>query len=144
MQDVMSTEVETIGPSEQSMAARQRMMEQNIHHLVVREGREIVGVVSSRDLKGVSASTAIAEVMSHNPVTIDAHATVRQAANLLRGRAVGCLPVMEGGKLVGMVTISDLLALVGKGVTKPVEVSKRWTLRHRGPRKGLPAHRAKR
>jgi CBS domain-containing protein len=60
--------------------------------------------------------------------------TLRQAANQLRGRSIGCLPILDNGKLVGIVTVSDLLELVGRGIERVVPRSKRWTLRHRGPR----------
>jgi CBS domain-containing protein len=61
--------------------------------------------------------------------------TVRQAANKLRGRVIGCLPVIDGKKLTGIVTFSDLLELLGRGAVRPVERGERWTLKHRGPRR---------
>jgi len=106
-----------------------------IHHLVVMERADVLGVVSSRDLKGVPAETPIADVMSSEAITADASTTVRRAANLLRGHIIGCLPIVDGRKLVGIVTISDLLTLVGTGAERPVEQGKRWTLKHRGPRR---------
>jgi len=134
IREIMSTDVETIASTEPAKVARQRMMEQNVHHLVVVEHGAVVGVVSSRDLKGVDAEAPVGDAMSGPAVTVDSHATVRQAANLLRGRGIGCLPVVDGHKLLGIVTISDLLTLIGKGLEKPVQMNKRWTLKHRGPR----------
>ncbi len=61
--------------------------------------------------------------------------TIRKAANLLRGRSIGCLPVMDGGHLVGIVTTSDLLERIGRGVERPVSRGKRWILKGRGPRR---------
>jgi acetoin utilization protein AcuB len=40
--------------------------------------------------------------------------TVREAANLLRGRHIGCLPIVEDGRLVGIVTVADLLDLLAR------------------------------
>jgi acetoin utilization protein AcuB len=90
-----------------------------IHHLVVLDGKWIAGVVSSRDLKGAGDDTPIEEVM--NPIAVVAHpeTKLREAANLLRGHIIGCLPVVEGSKLVGIVTITDLLTLIGKGAERP-------------------------
>jgi CBS-domain-containing membrane protein len=51
--------------------------------------------------------------------------TIRQAANLLRGRTIGCLPVMEDSKLVGIVTVTDLLELVGEVIRK-ASTDARW------------------
>jgi CBS-domain-containing membrane protein len=60
---------------------------------------------------------------------------VREAANLMRGRAVTLLPVVDHREyLIGIVTISDFLDLLGKGTVKPVVKTTRWTLRHRGVR----------
>jgi hypothetical protein len=47
--------------------------------------------------------------------------------------------VVDRGKLVGIVTISDLLELIGRGAEKPVTRNTRWTLRDRGPRKDGPS-----
>ena len=46
---------------------------------------------------------------------------------------------MERGRPVGMVTIADLLELVGRGATRPVAESTRWTLKARGPRRARPS-----
>jgi len=135
MRDLMTTDVETIGPLDSVADARQRLSLHRIHHLVVVERSEILGVVSSRDLKGARAETSITDVMSSQVITADADTTVRRAANVLRGHTIGCLPILDGRKLVGIVTISDLLSLLGTGAQRPVEQGKRWTLKHRGPRR---------
>ncbi len=53
---------------------------------------------------------------------------MREAANLLRGRAIGCLPVVSGERIVGIVTITDLLELIGRGQEKAVTQKERRTL----------------
>ena len=53
--------------------------------------------------------------MSSPVVTASASTTVADAAKLLPGHAVGCLPVTERGRPIGIVTIADLLTLLGKG-----------------------------
>jgi acetoin utilization protein AcuB len=130
----MNTDVETVAPTDAVLDAREKTSFRRIHHLVVIDGQRIAGVVSSRDLKGVPGDTPIYSVMSRNAVVAAPKTTVREAANLLRGHIIGCLPVVEHGKLVGIVTITDLLDLVGRGFEKPIAAAKRWTLRHRGPR----------
>ncbi len=57
----------------------------------------------------------IREVMTKNPVTVQADAPVRDAAALLREHKIGGLPVMEGETLVGMITESDILRLLETG-----------------------------
>jgi len=146
--DIMSSEVKTIGPSASVAEARSLMGASAVHHLVVIEGGLVVGVVSDRDLGGrVSAGRAdadaarIEDVMSPHVVSMGPDATVRQAANRLRGRGIGCLAVMEDGRLRGIVTTTDLLELIGRGVERPIERSTRWTLRSRGARGGQPQAR---
>ena len=83
--------------------------------------------------------------MTDNLATAAPDTTIRHAANLLRGRSIGCLPVLDEGEAVGIVTITDLLDLIGRGAERPVERSTRWTLRARGRRNADPtARRARR
>jgi CBS domain-containing protein len=114
------------------------MKRQGIHHMVVTRGRRLEGVISARDIARVSPDEPVERFMSAPVVTASPSTTVKQAANLLRGRPVGCLPVVDAGRLAGMVTISDLLELLGKGAERPIPRSTSWTLRGRGPRKTRP------
>lgn len=57
----------------------------------------------------------VRDVMTKNPVTVQANAPVREAAALLRRHSIGGLPVMEGEKLVGIITESDILRLLQTG-----------------------------
>jgi acetoin utilization protein AcuB len=139
LQDIMTTPVETVRADELAEAAWDRMRAARIHHLVVMDGKRIVGVFSDRDAGGtrgasVRSARQVADLMSSPVVTAEARTTIREAANKLRGRVIGCLPVLEAGRLVGVVTISDLLELIGRGVSRPVEHVRRPTLRRRGPR----------
>ena len=141
LQDIMSTDVKTVTPSVTVATARNLMRLDGIHHLLVLDDRRVVGVVSDRDLggrvgarRGAGAETRIAEVMSEQVVTAPADARIRQAANLMRGNGIGCLAVVAEDKPVGIVTITDLLELIGRGVERPIERATRWTLKNRGPR----------
>jgi CBS domain-containing protein len=138
LRDIMKTQVETISPNESVQGAANHMRSARIRHLVVQDGRKVVGVVSDRDVANLGSFRQIQtveEVMSASVVTATPDTTLRQAANLLRGRAIGCLPVVEKGKLAGIVTITDLLELVGRGAERPVAKSRRWVMKGRGPRR---------
>jgi acetoin utilization protein AcuB len=135
VQDIMRRRVESIGVDEQTSAAAERMRQKRIRHLVAMRDGVVAGVVSDRDLRGVSSDRRVEDVMSTPAVSAVAGMTVRKAANLLRGRTIGCLPVVEDGRLVGIVTTSDLLELIGRGSERPVERGRRWTLKGRGPRR---------
>jgi CBS domain-containing protein len=69
--------------------------------------------------------------MSRQVVTIEPEATLRRAAGILRGRAIGCLPVMVEGSLVGIVTASDFLTALAKGEIHAAPPRERTILRSR-------------
>ncbi len=138
VQDVMTRRVETVSAEESAEKALQRMRLKRIHHFVVTLGRKVLGVVSSRDLEALGSFRQIQlveEVMTSPAVTATPEMTLRQAANLLRGRIIGCLPVMEEGRLVGILTITDLLEMLGRGIDRPTAKGKRWVMKGRGPRR---------
>jgi CBS domain-containing protein len=65
-------------------------------------------------------------------VTVAPDATIRKIANLMRGRTIGCVPVMDRKRLVGIVTVTDLLEMVGRGLERPAKPP-RHVLPHRVP-----------
>jgi CBS domain-containing protein len=73
--------------------------------------------------------------MSRDVVTIAPTATVKQAANVMRGRLIGSLVVTENARPVGMLTVSDLLELVGRGGARVAPATPRPLLHHRAPHK---------
>lgn len=141
LQDVMSKNIEKISGGEPAADAWERMQQKAIRHLVVMEGNDLAGVISERDLGGKRGETLrrgklVRELMSASAIQAKPETTVRQAANLLRGYAIGCLPVVDKGKLVGIVTISDMLDLLGRGQEKPLSrgpraMLSRWHARER-------------
>jgi len=147
--EVMTRAVETVSAAEPAESARQRMRTKRIHHLVATRGGDVVGVVSARDLDALGSFRmvqTVEDVMTSPAVTANPRMTLRQAANLLRGRAIGCLPVMEGEKLAGILTITDLLEMLGRGADRP-SAGERRIMKGRGPRrksvvgyKGVAAH----
>jgi acetoin utilization protein AcuB len=136
--EVMTNRVETVPAGESVENALRVMRAKRIRHLVVQLGGGAVGVVSIRDLDSFVSDRSIrtvADVMTAPAVTGSPHMTVREAANLLRGRTIGCLPVLDRGKLVGILTTTDLLDLIGRGSERPVSKGKRWVMKGRGPRR---------
>jgi acetoin utilization protein AcuB len=131
----MRTKVETIAPRESAGAALERMRRTRIRHLIVQDGEKIVGVVSDRDLRASQRRRqTVEDVMSSPAMTCSPDTTLRQAANLLRGRTIGCLPVVADGRIAGIVTTTDLLDLIGGGVEveRPVPKTRRWVRKGRG------------
>ena len=136
--DIMTPGVRTVSPDMPAVQAWTLMREQGIHHLVVVTGADVVGVLSDRDTGGrggaaIRARSSVAELMTGAVTTVVPDDTVRRVANLMRGKSIGCVPVMKGKKLVGIVTVSDLLELLGRGIdraAKPTRPDARHLVPH--------------
>ena len=128
VRELMTTDVATIGRNDELTIADDIMKMKRLRHLpVVEEGR-LVGMLTQRDLFHAALSTAlnfgekaqkeflktvvVKEVMTEEVLTIDPGADVKEAARLLIEHKIGCLPVVENGKLVGLVTETDLLRVI--------------------------------
>ena len=136
MQDLMSKHAVSIAPETTIRSAREELRRDGVEHLIVAEKKHVLGVVAREDLARAKDDEApVAGVMTRNVVTIEPGATLRRAAGIMRGRAIGCLPVVDHGKLVGVVTTSDLLDALAKGETHAGPPDGRIVLRKRGPRK---------
>ncbi len=80
--------------------------------LPVLEGDRLVGIITERDLRqhlGYLEATRVNGVMTPSPMTVTSHSSVEDAARLMLEHKVGGLPVVDEGRLVGIVTTSDLL-----------------------------------
>ena len=135
--DVMASDVQTVSPDSAAADAWSLMRRKGIHHLVVVSGTRVAGVLSDRDAggrggDGLRRQSRVSDLMTTPVVTVDSHTTVRRTANLMRGRSIGCVPVVDGRRLVGIVTVSDLLELVGRGAGRDVR-PERPALHHRVP-----------
>jgi CBS domain-containing protein len=138
VQDVMTEGIKTIAPAAAAEDAWNMMRVNRIHHLVVTKGRRVLGVLSDRDAGGrrgasVRTNSVVADLMTAPAVTVEPTMTVRQAANVMRGRSIGCLVVVDSGHAIGIVTVSDLLELVGRGLDRGAATTNRRTLNHRAP-----------
>jgi acetoin utilization protein AcuB len=93
---------------------------------VVQDG-VLVGILTDRDLRlyeGLEAYTTVGSVMTAHPLTVSPQTTVGEATRVMLKRKVGGLPVLDGQKLVGVITTSDLLRafLEGSGATQGASV----------------------
>lgn len=134
LRDIMSAKVVTVDAAEAAQTAWSRMQRQRIRHLVVTENGRMAGVLSDRDLGGQGGAQmrrgrAVKELMTARVATAEPQMTLREAANLMRGRLIGSLPVMEGERLVGIVTATDVLDELGRGSTRPTRRPEPRTLR---------------
>ena len=118
LREIMSTKVVTIGPDETASVARRRMQREHIRHLVVLDDGRLVGVLSARDvlLPGSSAvrEGIVEDLMTARVKGVRPDMTLDQAADSMKEAQSGCLPVLEGARVVGIVTATDVLDELGR------------------------------
>jgi len=114
------------------------LKEHEIRHLpVLKDGERLVGILSERDIKQASPSPATAleireiyylldkvkvkQIMTRRPYTVSSSAPIEEAALIIREKKIGCLPVVDDGKLVGILTETDIIDafIAGMGVSGP-------------------------
>lgn len=123
---VMSTKLITVHDGQPVSSLRQIFEENQVHHVPVVSGEEVVGIVTSTDFMRISFGEfgnqdakgldvildhtyKMRDVMVTNPVTIPKTSTVREAAKILGASNFHALPVVEENKLIGIVTSTDLM-----------------------------------
>jgi acetoin utilization protein AcuB len=113
VQDVMTAKVLTIDARDTVARARTRMREKGVHQLVVTAERGgVVGVIGVADVRSVPDGGCVGDFMSRRLFIVRPDTSVGAAAALMRAHAIGCLPVLDGHRLVGIVTVSDMLDVV--------------------------------
>ena len=132
VRDLMTSDVTTLKRNDTLSLADDIMNLGRIRHLPVLDDdeRELVGLVSQRDLfrgalakalgygkhgqRKVLDNLLVKEVMATDLVTTTPDTTLLEAAKILMTRKIGCLPVVEGGRLVGILTEADFVGLVAR------------------------------
>jgi CBS domain-containing protein len=105
-----------------------------IRHLVVMEAKRLVGVLSERDLGGRAGADLrkrrrVQDLMTVQVASAEPETTVREAADLMRKRLIGSLPVLDGDRLVGIVTATDVFDALGSVATGTMSRAERQLLR---------------
>ena len=121
---IMSTNLITVPPTATLAEARALMQENRIHHLPVTDGEDLVGLLSLTNVLAATDSflrddrsrihaneIGVDAVMVEDVATVDVNASLRQAALFLEKHKIGCLPVMSDGKLAGIITDTDFVAV---------------------------------
>jgi CBS domain-containing protein len=125
LSSIMSTKVETVGPSSLLRDALKRMVKRNIGCLVVVDKRKPVGIVTERDIsrqvaKGARALTVqVRRIMSSPLISASPNTRNPQAMEMLLQHRIRRLPVVEGEGLVGIVTERDLMRWVVRITYEP-------------------------
>lgn len=126
VESLMTKAVITATGDESLNAAARKMRENQITHLPIVNGQGgPIGVVTDRDIKRASASDAtsleihellyllekvkLSEVMTAKPLTVNPGTPIAEAARTMIEKHIGCLPVVDSGSLVGIITRTDVL-----------------------------------
>jgi acetoin utilization protein AcuB len=108
----MTSEPITIEPDELLIRASHKMRSGGFRRLPVVSDGKLIGIISERDLRehrGHLEHTKVNGVMTENPVTVGRGMTVEEAARIMVERQIGGLPVVEGDRLVGVITVTDVM-----------------------------------
>jgi acetoin utilization protein AcuB len=127
VQDIMQAGLVTVTPRTSLPEAVTLTRERGIRHLPVLDGDRLVGIVSDRDLKRAMASSAntleahelrylldrvtVGEIMTRAVITIAPSFPVEEAARLMVKEKISALPVTDAGRLIGIVTETDVMRL---------------------------------
>jgi CBS domain-containing protein len=131
---VMSRQVMVLSEEDNLQRVLEGMNQFHIRHVPVVDGEKLVGIVSHRDMLSMMASsiattvhergkeesvyerTFVVNVMTRNPITVSPSTPLKDAVALIVKHRFGALPVVDGGKLVGMLTDIDLLSELEKSL----------------------------
>jgi acetoin utilization protein AcuB len=108
----MTEEPTTVEPGDLLIHASHQMQAGGFRRLPVVSDGKLVGIVTERDLRehrGHLEHTKVNGIMTEDPVTVSPATTLEEAAQILLERQIGGLPVMEEGRLVGIITATDIL-----------------------------------
>ena len=129
---IMATNVVALDRNASLGSAKDIMDRRRLRHFPVVENGNVVGVVSQRDVFRASLASmlgykertekafldnlSIKGIMSDPPITVTADTGISEAARLMVEKKVGCLPVVDGNRLIGLVTDTDFLKVLGGGL----------------------------
>ncbi len=125
VRDYMTTEVTTVGVAEPIRGAWELVEAKRLRRFPVLDGDKLVGIVTDRDLRNATVSSSVLTekkyhdflldtvkvetIMTPDPATVSPDAPLEEAARVILDMKVGGLPVVEHGKLVGIITETDLI-----------------------------------
>lgn len=122
IEEIMNRDVATLYPQQTLREAVATLRERQVRHIpVINDAREVLGVITDRDIKQATPSsllegtdysvldTPIEQIMTKNPITGHPLDFVEETATIFYDNRIGCLPIVSKGKLVGMITESDML-----------------------------------
>ncbi|MFC4321940.1 DUF294 nucleotidyltransferase-like domain-containing protein [Litchfieldia salsa] len=127
VQDLMSSPVVTVSPTTSVRDVAKLMSKNRSSSAIVVEEEQLLGIITERDLvdrvlsAGKPSTIEASEIMTENPITISKLSYYYDALSTLILNGIKHLPVMDGGKVVGIVTLSDLLRKKNENMMKTIQ-----------------------
>jgi CBS domain-containing protein len=114
-------------PDDDLAAAARKMWDQQTGSLLVLDGEELLGIITERDVlravaTGTALSTPVSEVMSKDLITVEPGTSLREAARIMTEKWIRHLPVLESGRLVGVVSQRDLAGVLAGALNEPEDL----------------------
>lgn len=125
VRDYMTPEPQTLDITSTLLDAVLLIRRAELRHIPILQDGRLVGILTDRDVGRVAPSilspvspqeynrffedTPVGKVMTRNPLRISPEATLAEAVHLLYINKLGCLPVLDGEQLTGIITVSDML-----------------------------------
>ncbi len=119
--DIMKKKIISIDESETIKKAASMMTEAEIGSIIITKDNIPVGILTERDFvtkiasKEISLSVPVSQVMTHPLLVIAPNQTVWEVAEIMKNMGIHRVAVQEGGKIIGMVTTTDLVKIVSIG-----------------------------
>lgn len=133
VRDFMTSPVRSLPVDARLLDAALILRSTGFRHLPIVDGERLVGIITDRDVHRFSPSllgkitqeeynaifenTPLERVMTRNPLTVAPTTPLREAASILYEKKLGCLPVVEDGRLVGILTVTDMLGVLLRFLT---------------------------
>jgi CBS domain-containing protein len=114
---VMSRNLLTVEPGVRLEDVAKRMVSRDVGAALVTEGERLMGIVTERDVlravaRGIDEGTLVADLMTPEPETMEPDESIQHAATLMIHGGFRHLPIVEGGEIVGILSIRDLMRVV--------------------------------
>lgn len=133
VRDFMTSPATSIEADARLLDAALTMRRSGFRHLPITRGEQLVGIITERDINRYAPSllgnisqeeynaifenTALERVMTKDPLFTTPDSPIGKVVAMLHNKKLGCMPVVENGKLVGIVTVTDMLKLLHRLVT---------------------------
>ncbi len=128
VKDIMSSDITSVSPNERLVHARRLMQDAKVGRLPVILDEELVGMVTSKDLmralidfrkkvpekyqKSQIKDVYVEDIMSENPLAISPDVSIAEVADIMMDTGYNGLPVVDNGKVIGIITQTDILKLI--------------------------------